>query len=196
MALTNYTELQSSVTGWMNRSDMASMVPDFIALAHDRINRTLRVRQMETALAETSIGADNDIAIPDGVVGVKTLWVPGYESTPLHSQPYERIVQLGATGIPSSWAWQGDSLYFDGVGSVKGVLYQGVPALSDSAPTNWLLTAYPSAYLFGTLCEGWLYLMNDAQAKLWQDRFLAVLNEIQGNAMRDTMSGPLQVRAR
>jgi hypothetical protein len=28
---------------------------------------------------------------------------------------------------------------------------QKVPALSDSATTNWLLTSHPDAYLFGTL---------------------------------------------
>jgi hypothetical protein len=172
------------------------MAPDLVSLAEDRINRTLRVRQMETALAETIIGASNEIAVPEGTVGVKTLWVPNYESTPLSAQPYERVVQLGIEGVPTSWAWQGDNFYFDGVGSVRGVLYQRVPALSDTATSNWLLTTYPSAYLFGALCEGWLYVGNEAEAKLWQDRQLAVLSEIQGNAMRDTLSGPLQVRAR
>jgi len=33
MALTTYTELKSSLADWLNRSDLTSVIPDFISLA-------------------------------------------------------------------------------------------------------------------------------------------------------------------
>ncbi len=60
MALTTYTELKASVADWLNRTDLTSVVPDFIALAEAQIERTLRTRQMivrATASIDTEYSA-------------------------------------------------------------------------------------------------------------------------------------------
>ena len=44
MALSTYTELKASVADWLNRTDLTSVIPDFIALAEAQIERTLRTR--------------------------------------------------------------------------------------------------------------------------------------------------------
>ena len=193
--ITNYTELQSSVASWLHRTDLSAVIPDFIALTEERINRALRVRQMETTLATTTI-VNNRIAVPADTVGIKTLWVPQYEATPLKAQTYESLVSMDNNGVPTSWAWQGDYLYFDGAGSVKGVLYQKVPTLSNSAPTNWLLTTAPSVYLFGALAEAAAYVKDGESAVGYDGRFQKALDEVSGNSMRDSLSGPLVARAR
>jgi hypothetical protein len=195
MSIASYTELQSAAAGWLNRSDLTSLIPDFITLTEERMNRALRVRQMETALSSTAI-ANNAIALPDGTVAVKTLWIEGYEECPLSSVSYEFLLTKGTTGIPKYWAMQGDNLYFDGDGTVSGVLYQKIPALSSTEATNWLLEDHPSAYLFGTLSEAFNYNRNDKERDRWDARFQGVLNEIGGADMRDRLSGPLQARAR
>ena len=46
MALSNYTELQASVADFLNRSDLTSVIPDFVTMAEADLNRTLRVREM------------------------------------------------------------------------------------------------------------------------------------------------------
>ena len=195
MALTTYSELQTAVAQWMNRGDLTALIPDFITLAEERMNRALRVRQMETALAETAI-AGNIVAVPTDTVGVKTLWIVGYEDSPLRTQTYEALLSMGTEGVPTHWAWQGDNFYFDGAGSVEGVLYTKIPALSDSATTNWLLTAHPSAYLCGALAEAFDYTRNDKERDRWLGKFERAVGEIMGSDMRDRLSGPLQVRAR
>ena len=53
MALASYADLQTAVASWLNRTDMAAYIPDFIALAEERIYRTLRVKAMETAFTGT-----------------------------------------------------------------------------------------------------------------------------------------------
>lgn len=195
MAISTYSELQTAIANWSNRSDLAAIAPDLIALAHERINRDLRVRQMEAALAETAI-TDNRIAVASNIVGIKTLWISGYEDSPLTTRPYEVLLTQGAEGTPSGWAWQGGYLYFDGSGSVAGVVYEAVPALSDTNTTNWLLTAHPSLYLSGAMAEACVYIRDQAGLALWNDRFKATLADIQGGDMRDRLSGPLTARAR
>ena len=195
MALGTYSDLQAAVVGWSNRSDLAALIPDFITLAEERMNRELRVRQMETPLAATTI-ADNAIGVASNTVGVKTLWITGYESEPLLTQTYDFVRSLGTEGRPTHWAWVGGNLHFDGAGDVEGVLYAAIPALSADNTTNWLLTAYPSLYLAGALTEAFIYVQNDKERDRWNNRFLQTLADIQGADMRDRLSGPLAARAR
>jgi hypothetical protein len=43
----------------------------------------------------------------------------------------------------------------------------GIPPLSAAAPSNWLLTEYPSAYLWGTLSFAAPYIGDDPRLQLW-----------------------------
>jgi hypothetical protein len=194
MAITNYEELTTALGRWLNRGDLVALYPDFISLAEERLNRSLRVRQMEMALTATAI-ASGQVALPTSMVGIKTLWLDGYESNPLKAQTYEFVVAMDSDGLATHWALA-DAIYFNGTGTVEGVVYRSIPALTESDDTNWLLTAHPSAYLFGALMEAYLYIMDAEAAQLWESRFGRVLEEISGSDMRDRLSGPLQVRVR
>ena len=46
MALTTYEELKSSIADYLNRSDLTSVIPDFVTLCEADMNRTLRTREM------------------------------------------------------------------------------------------------------------------------------------------------------
>ena len=195
MAIATYSDLQTAIAIWSNRSDLTAAIPDFITLAEERMNRALRVRQMETALAETAI-ADNVIAVASNTVGVKSLWVVGNEGAPLLPQTYDFVLSQGTQGVPAYYAWQGSNFHFDGSGTVAGGLYAAIPARSADNTTNWLLTAYPSLYLAGALTEAFIYVQNDKERDRWNNRFLQTLADIQGADMRDRLSGPLAARAR
>lgn len=194
MSLANYTELQAALADWLNRSDLGARIPDFIALAEEKFDRRLRVRAMELVLAETAIAAGL-VSIPANTLGVKTLWLTGYEGTPLKSQSLESVIASGSEGIATLYAWQDTSWRFNGSGSVQGVLYQKIPRLA-TVSTNWLLTAYPSAYLFGALAEAAVYMRDPDAVQLCSSRSDAVIDEIAGNQTRDTASGALVARAR
>lgn len=187
-----YTEISERVADWLNRSDLAPRIPDFIALTEERLNRALRVRQMESALAATAI-TDNLITPAANVIDVKALWVPNYERIPLKPQGLESVIAAGYEGTPTMYAWDGADLRFDGGGDVQGVLYVRIPALQ-TATTNWVSEGPWSLYLFGALMEAALYVKDEATAASWEGRFQAVLSEVQGNENR--RSGPMVARAR
>ena len=48
MPIATYTDLQSSVADWLNRSDLSAVIPTFIQLAEAKFNRELRTRDMLT----------------------------------------------------------------------------------------------------------------------------------------------------
>lgn len=186
-----YTELLAKVAAWLNRTDLTGVIPDFVELAEERINRHLRVRAMEINLAVTPI-VDNEITLASDVLDVKTLWVPGFEATPLKPQSLEAVLAGGTEGIPSMFAHKGGSvLRLDGYGDVQGVLYQRIPALA-TAGTTWLSTAASSVYLFGALSEAAIYIGGDPS--VWEAKFMKALDEIHGNDKR--YNGPLVARAR
>lgn len=185
-----YTELQAQIASWLNRTDLTAIIPDFIALTEERVNRHLRVRQMEVVLPLTTI-VDNLITPPVGTIDVKTLWLDGYEGTPLHIQSFESAQAWQTDTLTTLYAWKGTDLYFNGSGEVRGVLYERIPAIA-TASTNWLSEDAPSVYLFGGLMEAAMYIGNDPS--MYQARFDQALNELQGNNKR--YNGPLVARAR
>lgn len=58
--------------------------------------------------------------------------------------------------------------------------HKGVPALSDSATTNWLLTREPGAYLYGALIEASPYVADDARTVLWATQYKAIIDRMLG----------------
>jgi hypothetical protein len=193
--ITNYAELQTAIAQWLHRSDLSAVIPDFIALTEEKLNRHLRTKDNELVLTPTAI-VNNRVTIPSDVVAVKSLWLDGYEGSPLKAQSLETVIANGVQGLPSIYAWQGNELVFDGTGTVEGIFYEKIPALSISNTSNWVLASYPSMYLFGALQEANLYIKNTGEASMWNGRFESVLNEVNLTDSVGLYSGPLVARAR
>lgn len=193
LANADYSSLQTMVGNWLNRGDLTALIPDFIALAEEKLNRALRVRQMEVDLSAREI-VSGLVAVPTGTVGIKTLWIEGNPRTPLRSQSFDFVKSQGVSGVASVYSWQGDNLHFNGSGTVTGVLYQRIPSLSIEDTTNWLLTESPSSYLFGALREAFEYIRNDAERDRWAARQDQVIAAIVDADMRDRFGGPLQIQ--
>lgn len=188
----NYTQLVAAIANLIHRTDLASAIPTFILLAETRMNRFLRVRQMEIDLAATSI-SNNVIPLPFDAVDVKALWVPGYEGTPLKRQSLDSVLSAGLTGTPTMYARKGEQdIFINGGGDVQGVLYRQIPSLTELAPTNWLATEAPDVYLYGALVQCAIYTKADKTA--YDEQYLTAINELSGNDNRYT--GPLVARAR
>lgn len=171
MAITTYAELQTAIADWLNRSDLTARIPDFITLAETRINRELRAREQQviaTANVDTPF-----FALPGDFLEFKS-----FRITDTGGNAYELMLatpeQISAALAENSVSntprfvtiigdqfqlWPSpDQLY---VGSLAYV--RKVPALSDAAPTNWLLTDAPDVYLYGSLMSAGPFL-RDSEA--------------------------------
>ena len=187
--MTTYATLAADVQSWSARTDIADKIPTMCALFEARVNRSMRVRQMETAFTGSIVGSV--IALPAGWLQFKRLWIDGYEERTLQPTTVERI-RFNDEGIPKNYAIDGTNVRFDGAGDVSGVYYKSIPSLYADG-YNWLSVAAYDAYLFGVLAEVYEWLKDDAGFQKNFARSTAVLDSLAGSDKR--LSGPLVARA-
>lgn len=188
----NYTQIVAAIADLIHRTDLATAIPTFINLAETQMRRNLRVRQMEIDLALTPI-VDNKITLADDVVDVKSLWVPGFEGHPLDRMSFEVVLASGLTGSPTMYARKGThDLFINGGGEVQGVVYQQIPALTVSAPENWLATEGPDVYIYGALIQCAIYTKADQSA--YEGQYVNAITGLGGVDKRYT--GRMRIRTR
>lgn len=178
MALDSYAALQVSASGFLNRTDLASVVPDFITMAEAQIVRRLvkdgPVRQM-MGRSDTTINAEY-IAVPADFMGARAIYLaPNY--LPLEFISAEEIVRRktlypGASGDPRAFSVVGGELQFwpwatGGTFTGELTYWKRFAALSNAAPTNWLLAEHPDIYLYTSLIQSAPYLKDDARLQVW-----------------------------
>lgn len=171
MAITTYTDLKAAVADWLNRSDLTARIPDFISLAETKINRDLRSREQQiiaTANVDTEF-----FALPADFLEFKS-----FRITDLLGSSYDLLLATPEqiSDALSDSVTPGTPLFVTIIGdqfqlwpapaqSYVGTLayVRKVPALSDAAPTNWLLSDSPDVYLYASLMSAAPFL-RDAEA--------------------------------
>ena len=199
MAIGTYSELVTALEGWLNRTDISTKFPDFIALFEARMNRMIRHPSMETD--STSSITTSPVAVPTDFLEVRKVTAGGELVEAMSPQHLDYYYLNAEAGTPKHYALTGGEFHFRPTPSAATTIaidyYQKIPALTSSAATNWLLTAYPDAYLYGVLRQAFAYLRDPdglAQAKAGEDEVLA---EIEMDAARRRKpSGPLASKVR
>jgi hypothetical protein len=199
MAITTYAELQTAVSNWLHRADLASIVPDLITLGEKRIFREVRVRIMESALNGTI--ASGVLAVPADYLELKSAYIDGTPVVQLQraslSQVYEKYPLRTSTCKPKVIAREGSNFVFgpypDGDYTVKGIYYAKPTTISSS--DNALFVANPDLYLFAALCEAAPYIGNDSRVGLWEQKYMSVKADMEAESRKeDASGGGMQVR--
>lgn len=177
MAITNYTELKASIADWLNRADLTTQIPDFIAIAEAKFNRNIRTRDMISRQVATT--SNEFVPVPNDWLETYTLELPPLTT----GVPYQQLQYIGpneAAALKSKKAL-GPSRYYtiiDGLFelipappttpvTLTCVYYARIPALSSSNATNWLLIKAPDLYLYQSLAAAAPYLNNDERIPTW-----------------------------
>ena len=174
--IANYSELVTKVGNWLNRSDLSSNIPDFIALAEARIYRELRIDAMLTSLSGTT--SSGVLAVPSGFLEFKTVRLATDPSTPLTvvtpDYIYRTFPNRSADSRPRVIAREGSNFIFgpfpDSDYSVVGTYYGQMTALV-SALTSWFTNNASDLLLYGALVEAEPFIMNDERLILWEGKF-------------------------
>ena len=179
MALDSYLGLITAVGDFTARSDMTTAKVDyFIDLAENYFNANLRTHEMETTNGSLTY-SNGAITNPADFLGWKRLTLVSsgtrYPLYPL-TQEQNETVDDGTTGQPVNYIVRGtqtllrptpDSSSY----TIDGTYYQKVPALGPSQTTNWILSNYSDAYLFGALSMTEAFIQNDPRIPLWKQLF-------------------------
>jgi hypothetical protein len=183
--LSNYSELKSEIALWLNREDLTAQIPTFIHLLEARLNREIRVREME--VRSTANLVNQFVALPADFLSMKQLQLNTNPVTPLifcsaHELDVIRRDVGGVAQKPRNFSIIGNEIEVapapDTTYQLEMVYHGKVPALSDAAPSNWLLASHPDLYLYGSLLQAAPYLHSDERVPVWDKLVLEALEQI------------------
>ena len=194
MSLDTYTDLQTAIARWLDRSDLTGLISDFIELAEDQMNRDLRVMAMETQVTIPIVG--DTYPLPDGFLEMRNIFVDG--------NPRRKLRFLSPEALTLSFPYQNESpteAYTIKNSNIviappnEGTLsnsqniivdyYKRFDKLSATNTTNWLTQNAFDLLLFSGLSEANSYLLNQTAFEVWQARYqnsLERLNTTHENA--------------
>jgi hypothetical protein len=181
MALSNYTELLDEITVHANRAgdaDFTAAVPSFVTLAHSRINRELRCRQMVKSATITLTDGVGDlpedylefIEVRAGAIVLAAV-EPNFGD---YSYPH-------GGGCATYFAIVGETIKtWPAAGSVS-LSYYGEIEHPDEADddTNWLLKKCPGIYLYGSLIEASVFMGDDGRVSTWGTMYERLRDSLQ-----------------
>lgn len=119
----------------------------------------------------TGAVASNVITLPTDCRAVQSLRL-AYGGTYHEIRPLapERLADTLATGFPAGYVLVNGSVQtIGGTGAEDYALTyrQAIPALSDSATTNWLILREPGLYLYSALAHSAPFLKDDGRIMTW-----------------------------
>jgi hypothetical protein len=191
----SYDGLKATIADFLNRTDLAAVIPDFITLAEAQITRRLVGRQKQGLPIPRRMVGRSDAELP---AGAEFAAVPGDFHGPvefvLQGSPESILDYLDPTtfqqwkqaqalaGVPVYYTVVGGEFQFypvvDKAYTAELTYVKRFPALSGSTATNWILTDYPDAYLYGALVQAAPYLKDDGRVAMWGSLFSAALDDI------------------
>lgn len=200
MAITNYATLKSAISNWAHRTDslFVAEVPNFIALAEADIRTRLTARAQGIAGSITTAPGVAFAAQPTGLLSAYSLSIPTLMPTVDYVTPDQFSAQYnsGEAGVPSCYTIIGEKFFFgptpDAVYIISCSYKAEVPALSDVAPTNAVLTRSPNIYLFGAMVEASRFTRDFAAKDRWDSDYQQAVAGV--NLLDWHAGGPLRAR--
>lgn len=195
----DYDWLLDVVPRRLHRDDLTEDLPDFVMLAEKRINGDLRA-QLQGAIASlSSTEGANFIALPTPILSIKALSIPGVGSVDYLSpaQFNAQYARDQGGGQPRHYTQIGSALYLgpapQSVVTLSAVVRSTVPALADSAGTNWLIEQHPEVYLAATMCEALLHIRDYPNHQVWDAKYATAIAALDNNDWESV--GTLSLRA-
>lgn len=170
LAFDNYDELIAGLNDWLDRSDLTGAAPVMIALCEARLRRELAPFFNETtATIAVTAGAG---AFPEDF---GTITAVSYDGTGLPQVSAFAALDIPAGTTPQAYTVEasGIRVWPSGDYSVTMLYKPTLPQLTETTPTNTLLSAHPDLYFFGSMLFAEGYVANDNRAgtfkALWDE---------------------------
>lgn len=200
MALSNYGELKTAIADFLNRDDLTSIIPTFIALAESQIARDLRHWRQEvrvnTTLNERFENLPSD--------WLQTINMYLSDGSPIE---YASVAEIGRqkqinddqAGKPRLYTINSGQFEFypqpDDSYDLTMIYIARIPTMSADGDQNWLMSNYPDIYLYGTLMQSAPYLAEDQRLQVWAQLYSAAVQNLNKDSdMAAYSGGPLVMR--
>lgn len=202
MSFTSYADLQTTIAGYLARSDLTTQIPDFIRLAELRLRRDLRIRQMLKSVTTSTVANDETVELPSDFLEVRDFVVVGNPVRPLNyysPSAFNRNTRTWEIGKPVDYTVLANDFQLapipDSVYTLKMFYFAAPTFLSDTNTSNAFLANTPDALLYGALLEAAPYLMDDARINTWGTMFDRAMASITRSDEQGQYSGvPLVIQ--
>jgi hypothetical protein len=151
MTITDYVSLLVDAGDYSGRDDIAHLFPRFLALAELKLNRVMRVAEMEkTAAVQLTEGEGS---LPADFLEARQ--VLAADGRALRALPLQELSTHGASGGPLGCAIVGSAIKVRPKGGedIRLAYYAKIPPLTTAAPGNWLIEKAPDVYLYALVEE-------------------------------------------
>src|SRR5574340_876769 len=82
MAIQTYDDLIANVAGWLNRGDIAAVIPTFVSLFEAQFNKDPRGRIQKSVVISSANIANELSPVPSNYIQMQNLRIPGSQSNP------------------------------------------------------------------------------------------------------------------
>lgn len=197
MALSTFSELKSAVANYLNRDDLTSVIPDFITLTENRINRELRARANVSRVTTTTTSGTDIYDVPADLIELRSVSKVSTNNTTAlkYVSPESGTREYGGVSSASPRAYSNvgkviklfptpDSAY-----TIELIYYNKLNNLSDSVTANNILEEFPALYLYGACLEGAIFLNDADQISRFDAIFNRTLTDIKASEEKSRYGG-------
>lgn len=198
MSITTYAELKTSIADFLDRDDLSSKTGTFISLAEAEIFRDLRHWRQEKRV-KTSVDEQYENLPTDWLRINSVQHTGGGLISSVSASEMQRLRAGSATtGKPRYMRLIANQIELypvpDQSYSVEMTYLAQTPALTDAAPSNWLLEYAPDLLLYGALKHSAPYLGEDSRLAVWGSLYASGIEALNSEAESAVVSGPLSMR--
>ncbi len=191
-----FGELKSSVTQWIDRTDLSQAINDICFLGVRRVYRDTRSPSNERLVRydHPSSGHLTSLQIPADYIQLRLLSCDGVPLRRVSDQEIHRLASSPSSGIPEVFGRVGGAFVIHPVPVARhefGLWYWSDEAnlfASDSASTQLLRDA-GELFLYASLSEAESYIVNDPRVATWEARYSQALERLNAQIRRDEYSG-------
>ena len=197
MPFTNYSDLTTSVSNWLQNDALAALTADFITLFEAWAARRIQIREEETTATLTTV--NGSVAVPADYLAWRALtWVNQPDIDLKYRTPsgLSLLYPSAVAGIPTSFTIRAGNILIRSVDDTANAYtfdyYARNAALSTAL--NSIYTKHPDAYLAGTLAEAYAADRNMESFMFWSQRRDAIFDDIEKLDARTRQLGGIVVR--
>ena len=188
----NFAALSLSIGRWLNRTDLADVIPDFVRMAEAEFARDPRIRASFQTVVVDGYTTDGEIALPSDLLELQELRVGGSVLTQL---PH------------ADWRDRVSGPYFTRVGNVAHITgkhaseyrltyMQKLPQLAFPSDSNWLLREHYDVYLWKCCEQGSVWMRDVEATQGYNQKYeMAVNSLLTANNYHAWGGAPVQVQS-
>lgn len=183
--ITTYSELKVAIQDWSKRTDTLSLLDTFIDLAESEMyanaGESLRLRDMEVSATGLTSITTRFLALPTRYLELRRIKLNlAQGDLKLDYETPAAMIINPQSGMPKFFTLN-SQIEFDRISdivyTVETQYFQMLAPLSAAAPTNAILTRFPSIYLWGALAALYQWAKLPDQADYYYQQFLGAISK-------------------